>query len=111
MRFSTELAALVLAASYCSAAVAAPHPWSSLSTDQQKALSPLSHNWDHLPEQEQQRLLDRLKAWNSLTPEQREKARKRFRAFSKVPADKQQQVREMVHRQEAEKQHAGKSAE
>ena len=57
---------------------AAPTAWSSLSPEEQKALSRYGERWNSLPADQQQRLLRGTRRWLAMSPEQRQRAQARF---------------------------------
>lgn len=109
-------------------ALAATHPWMSLTPIQQEALAPLAQQWDTLPEKLQKRLLGTTKAyptltpvqkerfqtrlteWSKLTPEQRQRAREKYRALRKIPPEKREAIKKMVKQRELEKSAAAASS-
>lgn len=106
-------------------ALAATHPWATLTPLQREALTPLAQQWDNLPEQQQNKLLGttksyssltplqrerfqaRLTEWSKLTPAQRQRAREKYRALSKVPPEKREAIKQMAKQRELEKSGTG----
>jgi Protein of unknown function (DUF3106) len=119
--FSVITIFFALNALFCTSAIAASKPWTTLTPMQQEALAPIAQQWSTLPETQQTRLLAttkrypqlspqqkqlflaRLTDWSKLTQEQRNRAREKYKAFRKVEPAKREEVKKMVRQSEAEK--------